>query len=103
MRSRNTRPVPWSTSYFTRLPRGISMTASYAPMLVLLRNDGGMPPTSLSGADRTSRTWRDGHRYRGGVSEHRPGLDPAVADVRRAVRRSLGGIEEGSTVIVGLS
>jgi tRNA(Ile)-lysidine synthase len=34
---------------------------------------------------------------------HRPGLDPAVAEVRRAVRGALAGLEPGSTVIVGLS
>jgi tRNA(Ile)-lysidine synthase len=33
----------------------------------------------------------------------RPGLDPAVAEVRRAVRRALAGLPEGSTVIVALS
>jgi len=34
---------------------------------------------------------------------HRPGLDPAVADVRLAVRRALGALADGSTVVVGLS
>ncbi|GAA3905130.1 tRNA lysidine(34) synthetase TilS [Microbacterium invictum] len=33
--------------------------------------------------------------------EHRPGLDPAVADIRRAVRAALAGVT--GTVIVGLS
>jgi len=34
---------------------------------------------------------------------HRPSLDPAVADVRRAVRDALAGLPEGATVLVGLS
>ncbi|WP_345801229.1 tRNA lysidine(34) synthetase TilS [Microbacterium sp. AZCO] len=34
---------------------------------------------------------------------HRPGLDPAVAEVRRAVRAALAGIDAGSTVVVALS
>ncbi|NII69783.1 tRNA lysidine(34) synthetase TilS [Microbacterium ulmi] len=34
---------------------------------------------------------------------HRPGLDPAVAEVRRAVRAALAGIAQGSTVVVALS
>ena len=38
----------------------------------------------------------------GGV-EHRPSLDPAVAEVRRAVRRALDVVPEGATVLVGLS
>jgi tRNA(Ile)-lysidine synthase len=33
--------------------------------------------------------------------EHRPGLDPAVADVRRAVRAALAGL--GGPIVVGLS
>ncbi|MCP2635354.1 tRNA lysidine(34) synthetase TilS [Microbacterium sp. HD4P20] len=37
------------------------------------------------------------------MDERRPGLDPAVAEVRRAVRGALGGIPAGSTVIVALS
>jgi tRNA(Ile)-lysidine synthase len=37
------------------------------------------------------------------VEEHRPGLDPAVAEVRLAVRRALGGLEPGATVLVALS
>jgi tRNA(Ile)-lysidine synthase len=35
--------------------------------------------------------------------DHRPGLAPAVADVRRAVRGALRDLPEGSTVVVGLS
>jgi tRNA(Ile)-lysidine synthase len=35
--------------------------------------------------------------------DHRPGLDPAVAEVRRAVRHALGAIPSGSTVVVALS
>jgi len=42
-------------------------------------------------------------RYGGGVIDRRPGLDPAVAEVRLAVRRALTGIEPGATVIVALS
>ncbi|MFH8251557.1 tRNA lysidine(34) synthetase TilS [Microbacterium sp. B2969] len=34
---------------------------------------------------------------------HRPGLDPAVAEVRRAVRAALAPLEAGSTVVVALS
>ncbi|WP_246159993.1 tRNA lysidine(34) synthetase TilS [Microbacterium rhizomatis] len=34
---------------------------------------------------------------------HRPGLDPSVAEVRRAVRRALEPLGHGSTVVVGLS
>ncbi|MEU1971956.1 tRNA lysidine(34) synthetase TilS [Microbacterium sp. NPDC019599] len=34
---------------------------------------------------------------------HRPGLDPAVAEVRRAVRAALAGLAEGATVLVALS
>ncbi|MCO5952366.1 tRNA lysidine(34) synthetase TilS [Microbacterium yannicii] len=41
--------------------------------------------------------------YRGAVEERRPGLDPAVAEVRLAVRRALAGLEPGATVIVALS
>jgi tRNA(Ile)-lysidine synthase len=37
------------------------------------------------------------------VDERRPGLDPAVAEVRRAVRGVLSGVPAGSTVIVALS
>jgi tRNA(Ile)-lysidine synthase len=37
------------------------------------------------------------------VDEHRPGLHPAVAEVRRAVRRSLALLGPGSSVVVGLS
>src|SRR6478735_10171923 len=141
MRSRKTRPVPWSTSYFTRLPRGISMTASYAPIVVLLRKDCGCrdKPSSRSGSalkrsrmqagcelsprahrNQGSRgapvpalahvSWiaapvctRDGRRYRGRVDERRPGLDPAVAEVRLAVRQALAVIEPGGTVVVALS
>ncbi|HET6300726.1 tRNA lysidine(34) synthetase TilS [Microbacterium sp.] len=35
--------------------------------------------------------------------EHRPGLDPAVAEVRLAVRRALGDLAPGSAVVVALS
>src|SRR6478752_5790693 len=93
MRSRKTRPVPWSTSYFTRLPRGISMTASYAPIVVLLRRLW-IAATSLVAARRG---------YGGRVEERRPGLDPAVAEVRLAVRRALADLEPGGTVLVALS
>lgn len=34
---------------------------------------------------------------------HRPSLDPAVAEVRLAVRRALGALTPGSVVVVGLS
>ena len=34
---------------------------------------------------------------------HRPSLDPAVAEVRRAVRAALTGLPRGSTVVVALS
>lgn len=37
------------------------------------------------------------------MDERRPSLDPAVAEVRRAVRRALDGRAPGSTVVVGLS
>lgn len=37
------------------------------------------------------------------MDEPRPGLDPAVAEVRSAVRGALSGIPAGSTVIVALS
>lgn len=37
------------------------------------------------------------------MEQHRPGLDPAVAEVRRAVRRALAPLPAGSTVVVGLS
>jgi tRNA(Ile)-lysidine synthase len=35
--------------------------------------------------------------------DHRPGLDPAVADVRRAVRRALAGLPAGAVVVVAVS
>lgn len=41
--------------------------------------------------------------YGGRVEERRPGLDPAVAEVRLAVRRALTGLEPGATVLVALS
>jgi len=41
--------------------------------------------------------------YRGRVDEHRPGLDPAVAEVRLAVRQTLAVIEPGAVVVVALS
>jgi tRNA(Ile)-lysidine synthase len=41
-------------------------------------------------------------RYRGRVP-HRPSLHPATAQVRRAVRAALGGLDAGSTVVVALS
>lgn len=41
-------------------------------------------------------------RYRG-VVEHRPNLDPAVAEVRRAVRHALAESPKAATVVVGLS
>ena len=41
-------------------------------------------------------------RYRG-VVDARPSLDPAVAEVRLAVRRALTGIAAGRTVVVALS
>ena len=37
------------------------------------------------------------------MEERRPGLDPAVAEVRLAVRRALTGFEPGATVLVALS
>ncbi|MEV4687010.1 tRNA lysidine(34) synthetase TilS [Microbacterium sp. LWH3-1.2] len=37
------------------------------------------------------------------MEERRPGLDPAVAEVRLAVRRVLTGLEPGTTVLVALS
>ncbi|WP_426323376.1 tRNA lysidine(34) synthetase TilS [Microbacterium sp. E-13] len=37
------------------------------------------------------------------MTDRRPGLDPAVAEVRRAVRRALAGLEPGDTVLVALS
>ncbi len=37
------------------------------------------------------------------MSDRRPGLDPAVAEVRRAVRGALAGLAEGSVVVVALS
>ena len=39
----------------------------------------------------------------GRVTDRRPGLDPAVAEVRRAVRSALATLAHGSTVIVALS
>ena len=41
-------------------------------------------------------------RYRGGVS-HRPSLDPAIADVRRAVRGSLATLPSDASVVIALS
>lgn len=41
--------------------------------------------------------------YGGRVEERRPGLDPAVAEVRLAVRRALTGLQSGATVLVALS
>lgn len=41
--------------------------------------------------------------YGGRVDDRRPGLDPAVAEVRRAVRAALAGLAEGSVVVVALS
>ena len=38
-----------------------------------------------------------------GEVKHRPSLDPAVAEVRLAVRRALAGVPAGSTVVVALS
>ncbi|GAA1953832.1 tRNA lysidine(34) synthetase TilS [Microbacterium deminutum] len=38
-----------------------------------------------------------------GPVEHRPGLDAAVAEVRRAVRAALAAVPPGSTVVVALS
>ncbi len=38
-----------------------------------------------------------------GRVKHRPGLDPAVAEVRLAVRRALADLPDGSTVLVALS
>lgn len=52
-----------------------------------------MPRTSLLGA-------LPGTVYR---VQNRPGLDPAVAEIRLAVRRTLTGLPPNSTVIVGLS
>ncbi|WES63858.1 tRNA lysidine(34) synthetase TilS [Microbacter sp. GSS18] len=37
------------------------------------------------------------------MNAHRPGLNPSVAEVRRAVRAVLGGVEAGEAVVVGLS
>ncbi|MFB7891596.1 tRNA lysidine(34) synthetase TilS [Microbacterium sp. NPDC056044] len=37
------------------------------------------------------------------MNDRRPGLDPAVAEVRLAVRRALTGLEPGATVLVALS
>ncbi|MCW3492758.1 tRNA lysidine(34) synthetase TilS [Microbacterium sp. SSM24] len=37
------------------------------------------------------------------MDDRRPGLDPAVAEVRLAVRAALAGLAEGSTVVVALS
>ncbi|MBW9122093.1 tRNA lysidine(34) synthetase TilS [Microbacterium trichothecenolyticum] len=37
------------------------------------------------------------------MTDRRPGLDPAVAEVRLAVRRALTGLQQGSTVVVALS
>ncbi|MFK4805944.1 tRNA lysidine(34) synthetase TilS [Microbacterium sp. ZW CA_36] len=37
------------------------------------------------------------------MEERRPGLDPAVAEVRLAVRRALTGLEPGAPVVVALS
>jgi tRNA(Ile)-lysidine synthase len=37
------------------------------------------------------------------VEDRRPGLDPAVAEIRLAVRRALTGLAPGSTVLVALS
>ncbi|MDY0907901.1 tRNA lysidine(34) synthetase TilS [Microbacterium sp. CFBP9034] len=37
------------------------------------------------------------------MEQHRPGLDPAVAEVRLAVRRALSALPADSTVLVGLS
>ncbi len=37
------------------------------------------------------------------MGERRPGLDPAVAEVRLAVRRALTGLEPGATVLVAVS
>jgi tRNA(Ile)-lysidine synthase len=56
---------------------------------------------SLGPAQTELRTGQRG--YRGCVTDRRPGLDPAVAEVRLAVRRALTGLEPGATVIVALS
>lgn len=37
------------------------------------------------------------------MEDRRPGLDPAVAEVRRAVRAALAGVPEGSAVVIALS
>ncbi|GAB2850008.1 tRNA lysidine(34) synthetase TilS [Microbacterium insulae] len=37
------------------------------------------------------------------MEDRRPGLDPAVAEVRRAVRAALAGVPEGSVVVIALS
>lgn len=55
-------------------------------------------PSRASGA-QTGNGCR-GDRYRGGV-DHRPSLDPAVAEIRLAVRTALTGLDGG--VVVGLS
>lgn len=44
-----------------------------------------------------------GRRYGGRVDDRRPGLDPAVAEVRRAVRPALERLPADATVIVALS
>src|SRR5205085_5460393 len=51
----------------------------------ILRSSAGGAPDTVGGVD------------------HRPGLDPATAEVRRAVRDALAGVEPGSTVLVALS
>lgn len=62
----------------------------------------GFRPPGRPQTPESPRAFTRPSRYRGGV-EHRPSLDPAVAEVRRAVRQSLAGLAEGTTVLVGLS
>ena len=108
--------MPWSTSYLTRLPRGISMTASCAAMGVLLE-EGGMPQTAYCAASplriqadqgprgvtgplqdhptpRRLRAARPapGRANVGAVSPDRP-FSPAVAEVRLAVRGALAALK----------
>jgi len=62
--------------------------------------DGGSAGASAC-AGTELRTGEAG--YGGRVDERRTGLEPAVAEVRLAVRRALADLPAGATVVVGLS
>lgn len=63
--------------------------------------EGSCPSGPPSGGNHPALS-RPAARYRGGV-EHRPSLDPAVAEIRRSVRQALAALPQGATVIAALS